>query len=97
MKGEYARCGESRCNGKRCKKPAGWGTDHVGVGKCRFHDKISENIIPLHRWEVYKFAWGAAVKEQRTGRWTNIILSNEQKISVEGLNVVLHDNGIEFI
>jgi hypothetical protein len=34
---------EGRCNGwgrqaqRPCRKPAGWGTDHVGAGRCRIH------------------------------------------------------------
>ena len=36
--------------------------------------KTSSNVIQLHRWEVYEFSWGAAVREQRTGKWTNIFL-----------------------
>ena len=29
-------CGGST-NGRICRKPAGWGTDHVGYGRCKFH------------------------------------------------------------
>ena len=32
------RCGaKKRTNGKPCRKPAGWGTDHRGEGRCRIH------------------------------------------------------------
>ena len=32
------RCGaRARSTGGRCRKPAGWGTDHNGVGRCRLH------------------------------------------------------------
>ena len=60
--------------------------------------KPSNNIIPLHRWEVYEFSWGTAVKEQRTGKWTNIFLKPDgQEINVSLLNIELHENGIEFL
>jgi len=54
------------------------------------------DITPLYRWEVHEFPWGTAVKEQRTKKWITLFLSpNAQEINVEGLNVTLHDNGIE--
>lgn len=31
------RCGARTRSGGRCQQEAGWGTDHVGVGACRFH------------------------------------------------------------
>lgn len=34
----YPKCGaKTRTTGKPCKKPQGWGTQHVGFGKCRLH------------------------------------------------------------
>lgn len=30
-------CGAKKRSGGACAKPAGWGTDHVGAGRCRFH------------------------------------------------------------
>lgn len=58
----------------------------------------SNNIIQLHRWEVYEFPWGSAVCEQRTGKWTTVFLKpNGQEIDVSNLNVELHENGIEFL
>lgn len=35
MSGEL--CGAATRSGGRCSKQAGWGTEHVGVGKCRLH------------------------------------------------------------
>lgn len=49
-------------------------------------------------WGVYKFAWGTAVKHEPTNKWHTLLLSPDaQEIDVERLDVVLHDNGIEFI
>lgn len=36
MPGEPA-CGAARKSGGTCDRPAGFGTDHVGVGSCRLH------------------------------------------------------------
>lgn len=30
-------CGAKNRSGQPCKRPAGWGTDHVGSGKCKLH------------------------------------------------------------
>lgn len=34
---EYDVCGAKTRSGGTCQKPAGWGTDHAGVGRCRLH------------------------------------------------------------
>lgn len=56
------------------------------------------SVTPIHRWETHTFPWGTAVREQRTKKWTNIFISpNAQEIKLDGIDVILHDNGIEFI
>lgn len=56
-----------------------------------------DNVTKLEAWETVKFPWGTAVRH-RKGRWTNVYLYPEaQEINVEHLDVILHDNGIEFI
>ncbi|MFW5987868.1 MAG: hypothetical protein ACOCQA_00345 [bacterium] len=38
----YKICGaKTKGSGEPCQKPAGWGTDHVGVGKCKLHGGAS--------------------------------------------------------
>lgn len=55
-------------------------------------------MVNLFFWEVYEFSWGTAVKEKRTGKWQRVFLKPDgQEINVELLDVLLHDNGIEFI
>lgn len=55
------------------------------------------NVVGLQPWEVVSFPWGSAVRH-RNGKWTHLFLSPDaQEINVEHLNVVLHENGIEFI
>ena len=34
---EHARCGAETSDGDQCGLPAGWGTDHVGQGCCKYH------------------------------------------------------------
>jgi len=34
---EQARCGAETSDGDSCGLPAGWGTDHVGEGCCKYH------------------------------------------------------------
>ena len=42
-------CGaHSRSSGKPCPRPAGWGTDHVGTGKCRNHGGSSHGRPIIH-------------------------------------------------
>lgn len=43
---------DTRCNaalrkrGTLCKQPAGWGTDHVGLGRCKRHGGASPSYLP---------------------------------------------------
>jgi hypothetical protein len=49
-------------------------------------------------WGVHEFKWGSAIKNTKTGKWDTCFLKpNAQEIDVSSLNVVLHDNGIEFL
>lgn len=36
-KKNYETCGAKTRAGTPCKKPAGWGTNHKGTGKCKLH------------------------------------------------------------
>lgn len=51
------------------------------------------SVIDFKPWEVHEFPWGSAVKRS-SGEWTHIFIG-EQVIEVTGLQVVLHQNGIE--
>lgn len=55
------------------------------------------NVVDLKAWEVVRFPWGSAVRHSK-GKWDKIFVSpTGQEIDVSELNVVLHDNGIEFV
>lgn len=50
-------CGAiGRQTGKPCRRPAGWGTDHVGVGPCKLHLGSTRN---------HRKRWGAILNERR--------------------------------
>lgn len=41
---DFEGCGKNHCHGRRrdgsgkaCHRPAGWGTDHAGTGRCKLH------------------------------------------------------------
>jgi hypothetical protein len=36
-------CGAIKSNGEPCIKPKGWGTEHPGFGRCKFHGGASRN------------------------------------------------------
>jgi hypothetical protein len=33
----HDQCGAKARSGKPCRRPAGWGTDHTGIGRCKLH------------------------------------------------------------
>jgi hypothetical protein len=38
-------CGPRNRSGGPCQRPAGWGTDHVGYGRCRLHGGTTPNHV----------------------------------------------------
>lgn len=38
----YPRCGAKTKAGTPCQQKAGWGTDHVGTGRCKLHGGASK-------------------------------------------------------
>lgn len=53
-------------------------------------------VSNLNPWEVVTFPWGTAVRHTK-GRWETLILNDGQEIDVSHMDVILHDNGIEFL
>lgn len=54
-------------------------------------------VKQLKPYEVVEFEWGTAVRH-RNGKWEHIFIRpSGQEINVSKLDVVLHDNGIEFV
>lgn len=57
-----------------------------------------QKVVSFFQWEVYTYFWGTAVKERRTGKWVAAFLSPDgQELNLEGLNVEIYENGIEFL
>jgi len=55
------------------------------------------NVVDFLPYEVYEFYWGTAVKH-RNGRWEKIFLKTDgQEIDVSHLDIIVHENGIEFL
>lgn len=53
-------CGARNRKGGRCGKPKGWGTDHVGSGRCKFHGGSSPSGRRFaNRERALDFARGA--------------------------------------
>lgn len=54
-------------------------------------------ITQLKPYESVEFPWGVGVRHCN-GKWTTVFIKPlAQEIDVSQLNVILHDNGIEFI
>lgn len=54
----HGRCHAKARSGSPCRKPAGWGTDHVGHGPCRLHGGATS----AHRTAASKAIAAEAVK-----------------------------------
>lgn len=55
-----AKCGAKTRAGGTCGRPAGWGTDHPGIGRCKLHagatpnhEKAAQREIAANAVEVY--------------------------------------------
>lgn len=49
-------CNAKTRSGGNCKQPAGWGTDHVGEGKCKLHGGSSLKGIESPRYETGRYS-----------------------------------------
>ena len=57
-----------------------------------------KKVIPLYRWEVIEYFWGAAVREVRTKKWVKAFLRPDgREIDLQETPVEIHENGIEFL
>lgn len=59
---------------------------------------MSDNIVKMPAgWGVFETAWGSYVTD-RKNKVTNIAFKPDgQSINTEKLNIIVHDNGIEFV
>jgi len=49
-------CGGKTRKGTKCKRPAGWGTDHAGSGKCKLHGGASLKGIESPRYDSGRYS-----------------------------------------
>lgn len=49
-------CGGKTRSGSPCKRPAGWGTDHVGTGKCKLHGGASKKGVESATYEHGRYS-----------------------------------------
>jgi len=59
--GRPACMGRNRRSATYCKNEPGFGTDHLGIGRCKFHAGSVPNMTKRHRYESAKF--GSRVQE----------------------------------
>lgn len=58
---------------------------------------IKDGVIPLNYWQAIEYEWGNAVIDKNDKVIEVYLKPDGQKINVEHLNVLLHENGIEFL
>lgn len=54
--GKPACCGRNRGSKTYCKNAPGFGTDHVGIGRCKRHAGATRNHTTKHRYESARFS-----------------------------------------
>lgn len=59
---EKNKCGAKTRSGTPCKRPAGWGTDHVGSGRCKLHGGASHGR-PIKHGRYSKVARGSLISK----------------------------------
>ena len=62
--------------------------------------KLADFTLHAKPWGVHEFSWGTAVRHEPTGQWHKIFIGfgdNTQEIDISKMDVILHDNGIEFV
>jgi hypothetical protein len=66
------------------------------------------SVTNLAKWKerkgfgVYEFPWGVAVKDETIDKWTYVIIYSKEKGKENAefylfCDVIMHENGIEFI
>jgi hypothetical protein len=63
---EPGKCGAKKRSGGTCSQPAGYGTDHVGTGRCKFHGGSTPNGKKAAQRE------GAEIEAQRMVRLAGV-------------------------
>jgi hypothetical protein len=65
LKNVGVKCGALKrkaVNGKTCQMPAGWGTNHYGIGKCKLHGGTSPTHVKAAATEEYRRLLGNPIE-----------------------------------
>lgn len=56
------QCGAKKRGGGKCAMPAGWGTSHYGIGKCKLHGGSTPNQVKAAASEEYRRLLGNPIE-----------------------------------
>lgn len=69
----HEQCGGTKRNGQPCTQRAGYGTEHVGIGKCKFHGGCTPNHQKAAETELAKRAVRTYGLDQEVDPWTALL------------------------
>lgn len=92
MRKTYTRscptCGARNRQGQPCAKPAGWGTDHNGEGRCRLHGGKGGRPIKHGRNSKYEVLFLKGILREVTGGAPARFETNTGKILDSNLRLI---------
>jgi hypothetical protein len=72
MTKNYATCDAKTRAGGKCQRPAGWGTDHPGEGRCKLHGGCVPGGPPGNKKSVRHGIYSQGLHESEREAWENI-------------------------
>lgn len=103
--GEMPLCDAKTHKGTTCKRPAGWGTNHAGKGRCKLHGGSSNGPPKGNRNAVKWGFWSKHVSSEQLQimqdidqsepadiLWSNILLSYSAIIRAQRIMFVVDEN-----
>ena len=95
-----ARKRQPRCPCERCARPAGWGTQHLGFGRCKLHGGATPYKHGRYSKVVRKFHWPAIKWKLRAYNYQQIrmhlgVLIPDPERREELLRVLMAEAGLE--
>lgn len=61
-----ANCGARTRSGTPCQRPAGWGTDHKGEGRCKWHGGASPGAPKGNRYALKHGTYESVIRDRLT-------------------------------
>lgn len=59
---QLGKCGAKKKSGGTCSMPRGWGTNHYGIGKCKFHGGATPNHVKAAARAEYRLLLGTPIE-----------------------------------